>query len=282
MRRATKCVLVALATLPAAALGGQPMISVWDADAALNAALRGSSAALPAPSRPVAAASSALNERSPAADMAAPFSRLSLSKIQHSMQKKQQPRVLVFPKTDIPKQLSGYLGWSKSKGSSFSTRWKTVKGKAAPADMRSDYMRDLEDGRPQPVVQAPREALVTAGTAASHGTSHAGFQSVDLPNLNALDWDSDAKPALKKPRAALATEGVQTSNVNQYLASVGWKAPTLQVPVQDNPYLAHLSVQGGRKKFLAAAEQTADVAVRKETGGVQNRYLNDIMPGFMP
>jgi len=277
MWQLTKWVLVALAALPGAiAQIGSPT-SVWDADAALNAALQGSGAAPSVQSVPTARTAS-VGERV-VSDEGKPFSRLALSKVWHSVHKSHKSEMsqvsnFVIDRSKTPKQLAGYLGWATPQASSsFSTHWKTKKNTGAPLDTRSDYIRTLEDGRPEPTARAPeiqKQALIKATAVTSHGNPF-----IDMPDMN---WGGvAAKSVPKTSHAALATKRTKTSQENPYLASVGWTAPSAHFGVPDsNPYLDSLTGQSEKKKFLAVVDKATEVVKAKR--GPPNKFLNEVIP----
>lgn len=271
----TQRVLVALAALPGVAAQVGTPTSVWDADAALNAALQGSTAA-PVQNMPSARTAFADPKDTGASDEAKPFSRLALSKMWHSVQHKSQKSAatnLVIDRSKAPKQLAGYLGWAKPQApSSFSTQWKTKKNAGPVKDTRSDYIRTLEDGRPQSAPQAPqipKQALIKATAVTSHGNPF-----LDMPNM---EWgEVPPKNVPKASRAALATERTKTSKENPYLASVGWTGPTARAPALDNnPYLDNLRGQSEQKKFLAVVDKATEIV---KANRVPNKFMNDVIP----
>lgn len=270
MWRTTQCVLAVLATVPCAAAQTQPT-SVWDADAALNQALLGGSQSmLPTytpPAVAIAPKETAIVEEPRA------FSKMSLSKVRNTMREMHQSSAssgYMIDTSKVPSQLSNYMGWAKTakKSSTFSTNWKT--SKATGPDMRTEYMRVLQDGEPAP--KAPKKALVSTVSTLSH---HEDLRWEDLPDMN---WGQPKK-------AALATQNATISQTNPYLEQMGWTvAPAAKAPAEEeeNPYLADLSATGQKKRFLGAVEKNADVAVQRfNSAPSKNKYLDDIIPATM-
>lgn len=269
MSRTMQCMFVALLAVPHAVAVHDAPTTVWDADAALNAALHSSAMESSIPSQPAAAIQP---KEAVADDQAKPFSKLSLSKVFHSVQKTHDTAghsaeaELGMEIAKAPKQLAGYLGLKKKvptvPTASFSTQWGNALSQAAPApkDTRSEYMRVLQDG----FSAAPKKALVTKAAK----VSHASPRFFDVPDIN---WNLKAT---HKDKPALATQSTEIHKSNKYLASVGW-TPSADPHIEDreNPYLQTLHDSNGeQKKFLAATEKAATV-----TG--KNTYAEDILPG---
>jgi len=193
--------------------------------------------------------------------------KLGLSKVSHEDRrtsgKKVNRRFLVpaVQKTDAPKQLAGYLGWSKKEpDAAFSTQWKTTGAReAASLDIHG-----LQHEEKKPA--APQQALVTD----SVSTAFSAKLEDDIAGATVpidLDWGAQAK-ANQPEKMSSKVEASDTRSSNSYLGQVGWKDDAPINSSDENPYLDQLG--NGNKKFLMAAA----VSTKQEKHG----YFDDLMP----
>jgi len=192
--------------------------------------------------------------------------KLGLSKLKTEARHQSKAKVDLLKKAEAPKQLSGYLGWSKPAKQSFSTNWKTTGENAA----KSLYMRDLEEGHPQVVAakRAQKKQALVSGQAVTTAFSKMLEHQLDEDNFPAIDWGSK-----KSSKLALKAQATHTSS-NGYLDAVGWTSPEV-VKAEDNSYLRTLKADPTKKKFLAAAE----VSETQQTGS-KNKYFDSLMPKY--
>jgi hypothetical protein len=168
---------------------------------------------------------------------------------------------LVVSKADAPKQLAGYLGWSKTADASFSTSWNTTGVNAAKSLLRDDGSKKAAKRVP-----AKKQALVEKAVP-STPFSRMLEDQMAVGDWPAMDWGNEAKQAHKaKP--------VSMTKTNTYLDSVGWTAPARENPPSQNPYLQSFRGDRMKNKFLAAAEMTD----KKDTTKANN-YFDSLMPG---
>lgn len=194
--------------------------------------------------------------------------KLGLAKVKKAVSHISNKKVELLKKAEAPRQLAGYLGWSKKpKEATFTTEWKNSGAIAA----KNLYMHDLQEGHTNQVhhKSAPQKEALVSGKAVTTAFSKMLEDQVneDDDHFPTIDWG--AKKA--KPTMSLKAQASNTKT-NGYLDAVGWTAPEV-VKAEDNEYMRTLKEDPSKKKFLAA------VAEKKEKAS-GNNYFNDLMPKY--